>query len=173
MTRLRRALFVLLPAMAALGGYSQTAVHTNDSPGEIARGEAIFIGKGGCLQCHRVSDRGSYMGPDLSAAGNTHTPAELRRWIVSPGAEVSPQNRLYRVITDSGTVITGRLLNQNTSVVQMLTSEPRLVTFSKSSLRSFGFTETAPMPSYRDKLSAKEQDEVVAYLTSLQGVVKQ
>ena len=37
--------------------------------GDVTRGKAIFEGKGGCLNCHRVGDRGSYLGPDLTEIG--------------------------------------------------------------------------------------------------------
>ena len=34
--------------------------------GDPVKGQAIFLGKGGCLSCHRVADEGSRMGPNLS-----------------------------------------------------------------------------------------------------------
>src|SRR5665213_2453931 len=34
--------------------------------GDAARGQTIFEGAGGCLKCHRVNGRGSYVGPELS-----------------------------------------------------------------------------------------------------------
>src|SRR5262249_41293159 len=37
--------------------------------GNTARGKEIFEGKGNCLNCHRVGQNGSRLGPDLSSSG--------------------------------------------------------------------------------------------------------
>ncbi len=57
--------------------------------------------------------------------------------------------------------------------MQMLDSKEHLVAFQKSALREFNFVKTPPMPSYRDKLSAGEQTDLIAYLATLRGIVKQ
>jgi mono/diheme cytochrome c family protein len=38
-------------------------------PGDVSRGMGVFDGKGQCLNCHRVNDRGSHSGPNLSDIG--------------------------------------------------------------------------------------------------------
>jgi putative heme-binding domain-containing protein len=160
------AAVILLPQASVTASSGQTA-------GDLARGQAVFEGKGNCLSCHRVADQGSYMGPNLSSIGKSVTAAQLQKSILDPNPEVRPQNRLYKAVTSDGATITGRLLNQDIYIIQMLTSESRLVTLKKSALRSYDFTETPPMPSYRDKLTPDEQTDLIAYLLSLQGVVKQ
>jgi putative heme-binding domain-containing protein len=141
--------------------------------GDVARGEALVEGKDGCLSCHRVADQGSRLGPDLSTIGTERTVAELKKAIFEPNPQVQPQNRLYRVVTRSGAIFTGKLLNQDMYSVQMLGSKDRLLAWNKADLREYDFTATRPMPSYRDKLNATEQAELIAYLTSLKGVIKQ
>jgi len=152
---------------------SPIVVKAGQASSDIARGQAIFEGKGSCFSCHRVADQGSYMGPDLSAIGSTRTIEELNNAVVSPNSTVSPQNRLYGVSDRNGKMIIGRLLNQDVYFVQMLTADAHLVTLKKSALRSFDFIDTPPMPSYSNKLSTAEQTDLVAYLASLRGVVKQ
>ena len=39
----------------------------------------------------------------------------------------------------------------------------------KSNLRESGFTVTPPMPLYRDKVTAEEQTNLIAFLSSLRG----
>lgn len=170
---IRLPLLILALVASALLWQAPVVAGTGQSTGDAARGQAIFEGKGNCLTCHRVADQGSYMGPNLSAIGASLTAAELQKAILDPNPEVKAQNRLYKVVTNDGHTITGRLLNQDVYIVQMLTSEARLVTLKKSSLRSYDFIATPPMPSYRDKLTATEQSDLIAYLLSLQGVVKQ
>jgi putative heme-binding domain-containing protein len=151
---------------ASLFGIAQTS-------GDAVRGEAIFAGKGNCLSCHRVVDRGSYMGPDLSAVGKDHTPEALHKAIVSPNADVMPQNSLYRVVMRSGDVHLGKLLNQDEYSIQMLDDKSNLLALDRKYVQDSGFAPTPSMPSYRDKLTAAEQSDLVTYLFTLKGVVKQ
>jgi cytochrome c oxidase cbb3-type subunit III len=137
--------------------------------GDAARGKAIFEGKGGCAGCHRVYGVGSRVGPDLSDVGALRRVAEIERSILDPNAEVLPQNRYYRVTTKSGETITGRLLNEDAFSVQLLDTKERLLSFQRTDLRAAGFLSESPMPSYKDKLSAAERDDVVTYLASLKG----
>lgn len=138
--------------------------------GDAARGKAIFEGKGNCESCHRVNGNGSRVGPDLSEIGALRRTAELERSLVDPNAEILPQNRYYRVVTQTGETVTGRLLNADTFTVQLLDTKERLVSFMRSNLRQAGFVEISPMPSYRDKLTSQELADVVAYLGSLKGL---
>jgi cytochrome c oxidase cbb3-type subunit III len=137
--------------------------------GDATHGKAVFEGKGGCAGCHRVYGVGSRVGPDLSDVGVMRRVAEIERALVDPNAEVLPQNRYYRVTTKSGETITGHLLNEDTFSIQLLDSKERLLSLQRSDLREAGFLNQSPMPSYRDKLSKGERDDVVAYLASLKG----
>ncbi|HEX7081630.1 MAG TPA: c-type cytochrome [Gammaproteobacteria bacterium] len=150
-----------LRSMAAEGAGSAAA-------GDPARGRAIFEGKGGCLDCHRVGGRGSRLGPDLSGIGLVRRAAELEQSLLEPAAEVLPANRSYTVVPKGGEPITGRLLNHDTYTVQLIGPDERLRSFEKAELVRYGFAET-PMPSYRGELTAQEIADVVSYLTTLHG----
>jgi putative heme-binding domain-containing protein len=147
-----------------------TTGRTASGRGNTSRGKALFEGKGGCLQCHRVGTTGSRVGPDLSDIGALRRTAEIERSLLEPDEEVLPQNRYYRVVTKQGDTITGRLLNLDTFTVQMLDSKERLLSFNRSDLREAGFVEKSPMPSYRDKLSSQELADIVTYLATLKGL---
>ena len=45
--------------------------------GSEQRGRGIFMGKGGCTECHRLDGVGSPMGPDLSRIGRVRRAAEI------------------------------------------------------------------------------------------------
>ncbi len=139
--------------------------------GVIDRGRAVFEGKGACTTCHRVNATGARLGPDLSNIGQLRRAVELEESIVNPSAEVLATNRTYRVVSKDGTTTTGRLLNLDSFTVQMLDSKEQLRSFEKSTLRSYGFVDQSPMPSYKDKLNAQELADVVSYLVSLKGRV--
>jgi mono/diheme cytochrome c family protein len=164
--------------------------------GDIQRGEAVFEGKGDCLSCHRVRDRGSRFGPDLTdigaragtnlGRGRGAVPAlapippdlgplvraqqALERSLVDPDADIAPQHRTVRVVTRAGETITARLLNQNTFTLQLIDTREQLRSIEKSDLREFSFFKTSPMPSYAAKLTPQELADVISYLISLKGI---
>ena len=76
-----------------------------------------------------------------------------------------------RAVTKDGKVITGRRLNEDTYSVQLIDSQERLVSLAKADLKEYAVIKTSSMPSYRDKLSAQELADVVAYLLTLNGVI--
>jgi cytochrome c oxidase cbb3-type subunit III len=137
--------------------------------GDTARGRALFEGKGECLGCHRVGDRGPRAAPDLTRVGSTRTAAILARVLVDPTGAMLPVNRPVRIVTSDGRVISGRRLNEDTFTIQVIDSQERLHTFDKATLRDFTVGTEATMPSYADALSAEERADIVAYLLSLKG----
>jgi putative heme-binding domain-containing protein len=120
-----------------------------------------------------VKDTGSRLGPDLTEIGAVRRMVELERSVVEPDAEILPQNRFVRLVTSKGVTISGRLLNQDTFMVQLIDSQERLLSFQKSSLKEYTFVEKSPMPSYQDKLNARELADLVSYLVSLKGIDNQ
>ena len=102
-----------------------------------------------------------YRGWGLVLAGLLALPGPL----LEPQAEVEASNRFYRVVTNAGDEVRGRLLNHDTFTVQLLDLDERLRSFRKAELREHGFEDT-PMPSYRDKLSEQEIADLVSYLAS-------
>ncbi len=158
----RRALVAYLRSMSAAAGGGSAS-------GDAARGQAIFDGKGGCINCHRADGRGSYFGPDLSDIGATRKADYLERSLLAPVETIAPQNRLVRIVTKQGVTITGRRLNEDTHTIQFVDEKGQLISISKSDLRESSLLKTTPMPSYRGKLSAQEIADVVSYLLSLKG----
>lgn len=138
--------------------------------GDPERGKLVFEGKGACANCHRVRGNGSYAGPDLSDIGGIRRSADLRRSLLDPAADILPQNRYFHVVLKNGTALTGRIYNQDTFTVQLLDNQRKLRTISRSDLKEFTLMKNSPMPSYKDKLSSQELNDVVAYLASLKGI---
>ncbi len=136
---------------------------------DLAHGKALFESKG-CMNCHRMRDKGSRVGPDLSTIGARRTREVIERSIVDPDAEVLPENRYVRVITREGATVTGRILNEDTFSLQLIDSREKLVSLQKSDLSKFEFLKNSPMPSYRDKLTGDELSDLAGYLASLKGI---
>jgi cytochrome c oxidase cbb3-type subunit 3 len=139
------------------------------SLGDAAKGRSVFEGKGQCLTCHSVSGVGSRVGPNLTEIGALRRVSELQRSLLEPGAEVRADHRSVRAVARDGTVVTGRLLNQDSFSVQLLDANERLVSLDKTILREFAIQKTSSMPSYRETLSASEMADVLGYLVTLKG----
>ncbi len=137
--------------------------------GDRARGRALFEGKGGCASCHRINGKGSRLAPDLSEIGAIRPAGALELALLDPDKIALPQNRFVRAVTKSGKVIQGRRLNEDTFEVQLIDQQERLVSLTKADLREYSIQRSTMMPSYKDKLTAQERADVVAYLASLTG----
>jgi putative heme-binding domain-containing protein len=138
--------------------------------GDPVRGKATYDGKGTCADCHRIRGSGSRTGPDLSEIGNLRLAGELERSLTDPDAEVAEQNRQFRAVTKEGVAITGKLLNEDKYSVQILDSKDRLVSLPRANLRQAAIIQKQLMPSYKEKLTAKELADLVSYLVSLKNV---
>ncbi len=157
-------------AIVAYLRYMKSTSSATYVSGDAIRGHVIFEGKGECLNCHRVRDRGSRVGPNLTEIGSVRRTVELRRSLLDPDAEVLPSNRFIRIVTQEGVTIGGRLLNQDTFTVQLIDSKERLQSFKKANLKEYGLVDKSLMPSYRDKLNNQQLADVISYLASLKGI---
>jgi cytochrome c oxidase cbb3-type subunit III len=160
-------------ARLALVAYLRSMHESATGSGDAGRGRLLFEGKGGCPACHRVNGKGSRLGPDLSEVGLIRSAAYLERSLVAPAESILPEHRFVRIVTREGTVITGRRLNEDTHTIQLIDTDERLRSFTKSDLREYTLLTTTTMPSYQDKFSAAELGDVVTYLLSLKGLDSQ
>jgi putative heme-binding domain-containing protein len=145
-------------------GFDQTA---SVRVGDVARGRAVFDGKGGCATCHRVQGRGALNAPDLSGVGLTRTVGALQRSLLEPTSAMVSANRPLTVVTKRGETIEGRRLNEDTHTVQILDGRGRLRSLVKSDLRSVVYGTASPMPSYASRLTSDEIADLVGFLASL------
>jgi cytochrome c oxidase cbb3-type subunit 3 len=139
--------------------------------GDIARGRAIFNGKGACTGCHRVGVTGSRVAPNLTDIGVVRSAGSLQRSLLDPSSQMMPINRPVRVVTKDGTTINGRRLNEDTYSLQIIDDRERLHSLVKADLREYTIARTSPMPSYQSTLSGEEIADVLAYLLSLKGLL--
>ena len=138
-------------------------------PGDPARGASLFRGKGGCAPCHHPASR---LGPDLSAAGESHNRAHLRKSILQPHDEISRRYQVVRLKTKTGEPVRGLLLNQDEYTVHLMDSQERIRSFPRSDLAEVMFPRESMMPSFDGALSSHEVDDLVAYLCTLRGQSK-
>jgi putative heme-binding domain-containing protein len=134
--------------------------------GDAAKGKAL-VESSGCLSCHRIGDKGSRTGPDLSEIGDKRTAEKLKTSITDPDEEVLPENRYVSVVLKDGSTVKGRILNHDAISVQLIDTKEDLRSFLTSNIRGYTILTTGLMP--KPNLSDEQVSDIVAYLNSLKG----
>jgi alcohol dehydrogenase (cytochrome c) len=154
------------PLLAQRDGSPSAGPQGPPPPGDAANGKAL-VESSKCLDCHRVGQKGSRIGPDLSDVGARRSPDLLQRALVTPDDQVLPEHRSVRVVTKAGTAVVGRLLNQDAFSIQLMNASEQLKSYAKSDLDEYAIVQKGLMPSYAETLTPAQITDVVAYLASL------
>jgi len=163
MTMSARTTIWLLAAACTLSG---VAAAQDAASGDGSRGKAL-VESSGCFDCHRIDERGSRLGPNLSRIGSRRTATRLREALIDPDAEVIADNRYVRIVTKDGTSVTGKLVNQDAVSVQLMNPKEELKTYLRANLREFTILDKGLMPSVQGKLTDQQVADIVSYLSSL------
>ncbi len=139
--------------------------------GNVQVGQQLFQASR-CLNCHWLNGTGAPRGLDLTAIGSRLTPTELLVALTDPSAEVAPEYWAWQATTKTGTALRGQRLNEDTFSLQILDQAGRLRSVAKADLRSQSLDHRSPMPSFRDKLTDAQRNDLIAYLTTLQGAAQ-
>jgi len=165
-----------------LRAYVRSLARANQSraTGNAQNGNSIYQ-RSGCSGCHVVNGEGGTVGPELTTIGMQRGPDYLRQALLDPGgalphaSQAVPARNLdeylpVRVVTREGRELRGARINEDTFTIQIRDSNGQLYSFRKSDLREvqkeYG---KSLMPAYKDRLSAPEVNDLVAYLSSLGG----
>ncbi|HEV2201503.1 MAG TPA: c-type cytochrome, partial [Bryobacteraceae bacterium] len=156
----------------------QTAAVT--APGNVQQGRETYT-KLGCQSCHIIKGEGSSLGPELTEIGRLRGPEYLREAVVDPGARL-PRGTLpipargfseflpVVVVTREGREIRGLRINEDSFTIQVRDTANQIYSFRKADLsRIEKQSGTSLMPSFSDRLSKAELDDLIAYLSSLRG----
>lgn len=148
---------------------SVSAASNTPLPGDASRGAAIYRSQG-CAACHITRGEGIAVGPDLTLIGSSRSPDYLRRALLDPGAEVPERYAIFQVTPLAGAPLRAARINEDVFTIQLRTAPGRYRSFRKSQFKSMEKIDGASeMPSYRDKLTAAQLDDIVAYLAGLRG----
>lgn len=150
---------------------SLASVDVRAVPGDAAKGRQLYV-KHGCAGCHTLKTDdvfvGGYMGPDLSSVGLKRNATFLRESLTNPAASLPETFVPVKVITQAGRTINGSVQNEDTFAIALRDGAGNNHVFLKKDLKSITRDRgISPMPTYKDKLSGAELDNLIAYLVSL------
>jgi putative heme-binding domain-containing protein len=152
--------------VAYVRSLSQQASSGATLKGDPAHGRQLVKDKG-CTGCHLIRGEGGSRGPDLSVIGSQRSPDYLRESLLDPNAHVAPEYHVAKIIGNDRTSYAGFLLNQDTYTVQILDFQRGLLSIPRTAIQDFGIDKSSLMPSYKDRASSAEIDDMVSYLASL------
>lgn len=138
-------------------------------PGDAANGKQLVSGKAGCLKCHTIGMEGGGYGPALTDVGSRRSPGYLKAKLVNPNPEPNSEFRLVQLETREGRKLSGIRLNEDTFSIQVRDLQNNLYSFRKEQLKDVKVERRTLMPSYRNRLSEAELNDIVAYLAGLRG----
>jgi putative heme-binding domain-containing protein len=141
--------------------------------GDVGRGRELFFKSAGlqCVNCHRVADTGSKLGPDLSDIGKKYTRAQILESILEPSKSIDPKYVTYLVETSDGKVHTGLLAEKNDREVVLRTVGDQEIRVPVNRLSVLAPQRNSLMPELllRD-LTAEQASDLVEFLASLKGL---
>lgn len=123
-----------------------------------------------CIVCHRFHGEGGATGPDLSQVAGRFSPKDLSESIVDPNKVVSDQYRASVVETNSGKLITGKIVSEAANSLVILTDpedSTKVVEIKKSDLAEVKASTVSLMPAKLiDSLNQNEVLDLLAYMLS-------
>jgi putative heme-binding domain-containing protein len=138
-----------------------------DLSGDPSRGEQLYA-KLGCATCHAIGASGGRLGPELTHIGSSRPPSNLRQSILEPNTEIAERWRLTEVVDADGRPHRGFVLNEDSYSIRMIDEASNLRSFPRAGLKNIRMdSKVSTMPSYRERLSDGELEDLIAYLSGL------
>ena len=172
----------LTDLVASIRAKNQSTVATS-SPRQIAAGEGLFFGAGGCSECHMVRGRGGTNGPDLSSVAIRSTPPEMESMLDDPTGQMGIKTTSWCpgwafcpntewIVVDverkAGTTLRGFARNRGEHDVELQTLDGKLHLLTEQDYVSIKSESQSYMPAFKGGASAKQ--DLLAYLSTLNGV---
>jgi putative membrane-bound dehydrogenase-like protein len=122
-----------------------------------------------CFQCHRLFGAGNRIGPDLTGSNRSDVYYILEN-MIDPSATIGNDYRLTNIVTDSGRLISGIIVEETDRAVTIQTATERLVV-AKSDIETRRASPVSMMPEGQiEQMSFTELRDLIGYLRSKQQV---
>ncbi|HUQ73047.1 MAG TPA: PVC-type heme-binding CxxCH protein [Planctomycetaceae bacterium] len=136
--------------------------------GDVNRGKVVYNTVGKCITCHVVNGEGKDVGPNHSEIGSKLSREAFFEAILFPSAGISHNYETWTAVTDSGNTITGILVSQTPTEVQLKGSDAIIRTVKRSELDEFVKQPVSLMPADLQKtMTVEELVDVIEYSQTL------
>jgi putative heme-binding domain-containing protein len=137
--------------------------------GDTRRGEKLFWSQPAqCGTCHRVGDRGTAVGPDLSEIGKLRPREDLLDSLIEPSRRIEPKYATYVAATKDGRSATGLLVKRDEAWVVLRDAQNKETALAANDVEELRPARASLMPSGQlADLTAQEAADLIEYLASL------
>jgi putative heme-binding domain-containing protein len=140
--------------------------------GDAGRGRQLFHESTvvQCRNCHRVSGRGTELGPDLDAIGKKLERPKLLESILQPSLQIEPKYLTWMVETKSGTIVSGLLVKRDATEIVLRDAQNKQHRVAAEDIERVAPQQKSLMPEMllRD-FTAQQVADLLAYLSSLRN----
>jgi putative heme-binding domain-containing protein len=138
--------------------------------GDASRGEALFWSTAvNCGSCHKIGERGTAVGPELSTIGKLRTRQELLDSILEPSQRIDPKYAAYVVRGIDGRTVTGLVLKRDAAGVVLRDAQNKEVMFTAHDIDQLQPSRKSLMPDGQlASLTPQEAADLLEYLVCRQ-----
>ena len=136
--------------------------------GDAGRGEKLFWSTAlNCGSCHKVGERGTEVGPDLSAIGKLRGREDLLESILEPSRRIEPKYASYVAQTLDGRSLTGLLVKRDENQVVLRDSQNKEISLAAKNVETLQPSRISLMPDGQlAGLTAQEAADLLEYLAT-------
>jgi putative heme-binding domain-containing protein len=136
--------------------------------GDVARGEKLFWSTAlNCGSCHKIGERGTPLGPDLSAIGKLRGREDLLESVLDPSRRIEPKYVAYIAQTVDGRLLTGLLVRRDESTVVLRDAQNKEILLAAKDVETLQPARLSLMPNGQlAGLTAQEAADLLEYLSS-------
>jgi putative heme-binding domain-containing protein len=136
--------------------------------GDVGRGEKLFWSPAlNCAGCHKIGDRGTALGPDLSTIGKSRTREDLLESILEPSRRIEPKYTAYVAYMSDGRSMTGLLTKRDADQVVLRDGQNKEIILAAKNVQELRPSRTSLMPEGQMAgLTAQEAADLLDYLVT-------
>jgi putative heme-binding domain-containing protein len=136
--------------------------------GDSHRGERLFWSQAvNCGKCHRLGERGTPVGPDLSNIGKLRSPQDVLESLLTPSRRVEPKYANYLAQTSDGRSLSGVLVKRDENTVVLRDADGKEITLAANDVLELRPSSTSLMPDGQlASLTAQEAADLLEYLAT-------
>lgn len=138
-------------------------------PGDPEKGEKLFFGNAGCVNCHTVGDQGGKLGPELTHVGGTRELPYIIESILDPSAVIVSGFEQHLIVTTDKRFMSGVKKAEDDGSITLMTDEGKLIKIFKDHIEKLVIEKVSIMPeNYRESLTVQELHDIVAFVQMLE-----
>ena len=136
--------------------------------GDSARGEKLFwLQAVNCGSCHKVGDRGTALGPELTTIGKQRTRDDLLQSILEPSRRIEPKFAAYVAHTKDGRSFTGLVVKRDDVQVVLRDAQNKEIVLAAKEIEELRPSRQSLMPEGQlAGLTAQNAADLLEYVAS-------